>query len=78
MKKMTTLGGVLGVTEGVRGGKEGGNDHIPLYIFVCVCVICMYIYEITKGQINKINKLLNSYDMVLISFGKGIELEVRH
>lgn len=38
----------------------------------------MYIYKITKGQKNKINKLLNSYDTVLISFGKGIELEVRH
>lgn len=48
MKKMIKLGGgVLEVKEGVGGGNEGGDDHIPLY----VCVIYnMYVHEITKGQ----------------------------
>lgn len=48
MKKMIKLGGgVLEVIEGVRGGNEGGDDHIPLY----VCVIYnMNVHEITKEQ----------------------------
>lgn len=37
MKKMITWGGgVLGVPEGVGEGNEGGKDHIPLYVSVCV------------------------------------------
>lgn len=78
MKKMIKLGGgVLGIIEGVGGGNEGGKDHIPLYVFLCVCVKCMCIYmKLPKDKKKK--KSLNSYDTVLISFGEGIELEIRH
>lgn len=55
--------------------------RVEMIIFHYICVlyiICMYMKLPKDKKKRKINKSLNSYDTVLISFGEGIELEDRH